>query len=494
MRKKNKILIILLYLSIIVISFFAYSSIFYPLLNSDDAVSILMLHDFHFPDDIFFWGQDRVGSIIPLLGQIPYKLLNIPLLWAESLTHYAILILGFFALSSFFTTNFSKIAFAILWFLPIDPFLGLVRYSFGLQYAFIGFGLYFIKIQDDNTKKMQIKSPLPWWILSFASFLIAVWITESAIVTIMIILSISLLWTWYKDKKIPKRSVLFSLTGIISGTLIIMGLKNLVTVSSHYEYNQQLLNSISEIIRAIQLLYAKLIAGFSLGNPNPFQLIYNYLCLLLIASIPLLILTKNSNRIKNWKWITIFTLDGVAFILVNLVSHWSLLNGVARRYFVGVYIVFWISFLLFTENISNKRIKQTIRVTLMATLLLGALSIPYGYQYLYPKRLTPKAKVVGEFRQLGRIGIIADYWNSYGTSFVDPDHIKATPHDQAEVRNYRLVDSVFAQPNLYLIKDMWLDTFPDTIVQFRNTLYKAGEEFNIGDCNICEYKLLERNR
>ncbi|MCC7332613.1 MAG: hypothetical protein IT232_08400 [Flavobacteriales bacterium] len=88
---------------------------------------------------------------------------------------------------------------------------------------------------------------------------------------------------------------------------------------------------------------------------------------------------------------------------------------------------------------------------------------------------------------MGKIGIIAEYWNSYGTSFVNPNLIKATPHDKI-VSNSFLVDSVFSQPHIYLIKDGWLDFFPDTLNQFNHTLVKEGEMFFIGNCWVNEYK------
>jgi len=488
-KNSNTILFTIMQLCIIVISFIAYSSVSYPLLNSDDAVSILMLHDFHLPKDIFFWGQNRVGSIIPLLGQIPYKIIGIDLLWSESITHYLILIIGFLSFSTFFKSNFSKIAFCILWFLPIDPFLGLVRYSFGLQYSFLGLGLYFLKQSEKKVRDKKESSPIKFWVLSFISFLIAIWITESAFVTIAIILFISLIWYYFDNKKIPLSGLIFSIFAIVIGVVIMFFLKNTATVSDYYEYNQQFLNSLPEIIKAIKILFSQILSAFSINNPNPFLFIYSYSCLVLFLSIPLFFTSRNIKKIINWKWILIFTLDGITFIFVNLLSHWSLLNGVARRYFVGVYIVWWISFLIFTEYISNRRTQKTIRIVIFSTLIIGAISIPYGYKYIYPKRLTPKAKIVSEFKQLGKIGIIADYWNSYGTSFVDPYNIKATPHDKSEVRNYSLVDSVFAQPKIYIIKDQWLEDFPQTITQFGNKLTKTGDAFNIGDCNVCEYKL-----
>lgn len=488
MIKKSSVWMNIILFGILCASFLLYSSVFYPLLNSDDAVLILMLDSFRIPEDIYFWGQNRVGSIIPLLGQIPLKLFGINLLWSESLTHYLVLILGFIAFSTFLKSKIAKTVFAIVWFLPTDPFLGLVRYSFGLHYSFIAMGLYLIKYYTEH-KVIKNSWKYLLWILAFICFLTAVWITESAIVTVGIILFILLIKQLIEHKKILYDSIVFSIVAIGLGLLIIYVLKNVITVNEICEYNQQLLNTPSQFISAVSVLFSKIIKSFTFQSRNPFLMVYNYMCLIQIILIPTLIAMRKTKRIHNWHWMTIFILDGMAFLFINVISHWSLLNGVARRYFVGIYIVFWLAYLIFTEHISNKRITVAIHIVALATVIIGAASIPYGYKYIYPKRLTSKAQVVGEFKTLGKIGIISDYWNSYGTSFVDPGNIKATPHDKCEIRNYDLVDSVFAQPRIFLIRDMWLDSFPHIISQFGKKLSRVGDEFRMGDCNVCEYEL-----
>ena len=485
---KKHVILLIQYAAIIVISFFLYSSLFYPLLNSDDAVSILMLHNFRLPEDLFFWGQDRVGSVIPLLGQIPYKLLGINHLWSESLIHYLILIAGFSAFSTFLNSKTSKIIFAVLWFLPIDAFLGLTRYSFGIQYSFVGIGLYFIKFVYES-KSLKTFRRYAFWSLAFLSFLTAVYSTESAVVTIAIILAVLAFYSFREKEKFRIEGIVFTSVSVILGIFVMYLLKNAATVSQYYEYNRQLLNTPAEFIDAVSILFNKVISSFSIDNHNPFIFIYAWLCLIQLISVPIIVFSGKTGKIKAWQWFLIFILDGMTFLFINTVSHWSLLNGVARRYFVGVYIMLWLSYLICSDHIINKKLRTIIQVIALATVLTGAVSIPYGYKYVFPKRLTSKAKVVSEFKQLGKIGIISEYWNSYGTSFVDPDNIKATPHDGYEIRNHELVDSVLSQKRVFLIKDLWLDSFPDKISQFGNQFEKVGNEQHIGDCYVCEYQL-----
>ena len=74
----------------------------------------------------------------------------------------------------------------------------------------------------------------------------------------------------------------------------------------------------------------------------------------------------------------------------------------------------------------------------------------------------------------------------------DPVHIKTTPHEKDYVRNPDLVEEVLKQPKIYLIKDGWLDSFPDTIVQFRKTLRKKGACIHIADAWLNRYEIIKR--
>jgi len=95
---------------------------------------------------------------------------------------------------------------------------------------------------------------------------------------------------------------------------------------------------------------------------------------------------------------------------------------------------------------------------------------------------------MSDIGKLGDIGLISEYWNSYVTACVDPDHIVATPHDKNWVRNYYLAESVFKMPKLYLIRDCWMDSFPDTITQFGHILSRKGSEFFLGNAYLCQYE------
>jgi hypothetical protein len=47
---------------------------------------------------------------------------------------------------------------------------------------------------------------------------------------------------------------------------------------------------------------------------------------------------------------------------------------------------------------------------------------------------------------------------------------------------------VMKRDTLYVIRDGWMETFPDSLNQFGTPLYKNGNEFRLGDCYVCRYK------
>ena len=475
----------------VIISVLLFSSVFNPLLNADDGVTILMLYDFNFPQDLYFWDQDRGGSIIPMLGQLFYKGFGISLLWSETITHYLILILGYFAFASLFKTNYSKLVFAVIWFLPLYYFLGLLRYSFGLHYSFLGMGIYFITLYQSGINHKPI---IKYLLLSaiFFMFVLSVWSSDMAIVSISIVL-FYLAFTAYQQTKsvkqvlkMPETWMTFLATTL--GLLAILGLKSTAKLVSASQYNTQYFNTYDEQIGAFYLLKKILGTFFSFSVNDPPISIYAYLVVILLALILMLKIKGQTVRTLS-PWAKVFVLDGLAIIAMVLISNWAYRNGLARRYFTGAYISFSIVLLLYLERVVKNNYTTLVKAGVVLLVMIGAFSTLYSYQYIRPKHFTPKANIVQEFEQLGKIGIIADYWSSYGVSFVNPEYIKATPHDKSAVRNLALVDSVFNQPKLYVIRDGWMDTFPDTMHQFGRKLTKKGNAFYMGNCWVNEYQV-----
>ena len=453
-----------------------------------------MIHNFNLPKDLYFWGGNRFGSLVPLIGQIFNKICAFSPIVSESFAHYLLLIMGFFGFSSLFKSKFNKIIFAVIWFLPPLRMIDILKTGMGEQYALIGMAAFFInKTYSAKIVKFSLKQYL-YLALVTLLFILAVWVSDLGVVTIFIILFIYVLF-YIKHNRISITGILknpeiyYIIAGLIVGTVFIMyAKKNALKVENYYDFFDP-----KTLFASTKIFFGTIADLFLFKIKEPFTSVYSYLLIIAIFVVAL-----NYRNIKyrenHVRWVLIFSLDLVLVFLVILSSHWAYLNGVPRRYFVCNYLSFWLIFLMTIEDFETVRFKRFIAICLLIMVLIGGLGTLYNYKYISPKKLIPTIKTASEFKRLGKIGIIAEYWNSYLSAAPDPDNIKATPNDVSFVRNQSLVDSVFSQPKIYVIKDMWMKSFPDTLEQFGYVLIKNGEEFRLGGSQICNYRKSKLNK
>jgi hypothetical protein len=474
---------------IIILSFVFYSSNFYPLLGSDDAIQVLMIHDFKLPHDLYFWGQDRYGSLVPLLGQVFYRSFGFTPLSSESITHYLILIAGYFAFATFFKSNFGKIILALVWFFPPIRMIDILRLNIGLEYSLLAIGFFMIKIlSENNFEKFRLRQHIVFLSITIL-FIFATWVSDLAVVSVFLILVLQFYFGVVRKSIHPKTlfrwkpAIYYLLSGLLfGGTLILYG-KYYADKSPAYNN----FNDFNTILASLKL-FAGSIADLALFKASePFTSVYLYLVLMLAAAL-FIMRNKIHFTPDHRKWFLFFVFDCILIFCVIMVSKWSFMNGVPRRYFTSNYIVFWMAFLLAIEYLEESNFKRILTIiSLTAVILAGAGSL-YNMKYIWPKTLKPRVEYVREFESLGRIGIIGNYWNSYINSVTNPDKIIATPDDRSSVRNRLMAYEVMKRDTIYIIRDGWMENFPDSLSQFGTALYKNGEEFRMGDCFVCRYR------
>lgn len=487
MKTENRNLVYALIAGIILCSFRFYASCFYPWLNSDDAVSILMLHKLSLPDDLYYWGQDRYGSLIPVCGQFFYKAFQLSPVISESVTHYIFLILGFLGFASFFKNSFTKLTFAIVWFFPPAHMIDLLRYNIGLQCCLIGIAIGLLNSLNNSSalKKSCI------YVLLILIFMSAVWVSELAFVSIILLLAI----LYFSSKKL-KQNIFrrWEIYYVIAGTIVTFAFINYA--KSHAVKVEQFatFSSMNEIKTAISI-FSKSISDLFLFNSE--ELFTSIYCWLLVAGILVLFFFVSSTLLREItgskrsnNMIVYFLIDAVAVLVIILISKWSFLNDVPRRYFISCYVSLWMCGLIMMENISSEKRKLLISKLVFAIVFIGGAGTIYNMKFTGLSTLKPKLETVRELEQFGNIGIIGDYWNSYVNCVSNPDEIKATPYDASgSVRNTDLAKEVFQQKSIYIIRDNWMNEFPDSLMQYNHLLVKDGTEMHVADSKVCRYRL-----
>ena len=468
------------------LSFLFYSSNFYPLLNSDDALNILMAHYYKLPNDFYCWGQDRGGTLIPLLSQIFINIFSCSAVTSVSLSNYLILIAGFIGFSGLFKKRSSKLLFAIFWFFPFQRFIDLLRFPIGVQYSLIGLSIFLIRKVDTQNPYKDKKDHI-FSFLAISLLTISIWVSDLSIVSIAVLLFTIILFGYRQQKKLLTNKFfwIYVLVGIIISSVSISIAKSFAQAKAE---DYLLFNNYSNFIRASKMLFQSLCDVLWFQSGELFVSLYLYFVLIFIFALAITLLWKRIPiNISSNKWIFFFLFDFLAVFSTFLAMHWVLANEMGRWYFVASYISLAILTILIIEEIENRINTKIFLSSLYLIAIVGAISPILTMKFVNPKTLKSRISVVGEFRKLGEIGVIAEFWNSFITSCPDPDKIKAVPHDKCYIRNQKLIDEVFLQPNIYIIKDMWMNNFPDTLTQFGYQLVKQGNNFKIGDCDVCKY-------
>ncbi|MBK7469117.1 MAG: hypothetical protein IPJ43_21340 [Saprospiraceae bacterium] len=472
---------------IIALSYFYYSFSYYPLLNSDDALSVLMAHYYQFPKDLYCWGQDRGGTLIPMLSQFFIQVFGISALTAVSLSSYLILIIGFLSLSSLIQSNYYKLIFAIFWFFPFQRFIDLLRFPIGVEYSLLGLAIFlFYKLERIDPLQKFSKHTLVVAIIVILT--LAVWVSDLAMVSILVLMGILFLFHCIKKHSIVVNRItwVYSFIGIIICFTFITYAKSFAIIKTK---NYLSINGLNEIEQSLQIIRDAFWTCLTFNSKETIVNSYIYLVIFFIIYFSYFIFNKKAiKELASNKWISFFAADTVAIFITFLLSSWVLANGMGRWYFVASYISLSLTIILSLDLLEKRFNLKYLRIGILLIALVGALSPIYTMKYVRPKTLRPMAEVVGELKQLGEIGLIAEYWNSYINSCPDPELIVVSPHDQLGSRNQAIVDKLFTRKNIYVIKDMWLEEFPDTLYQYGHTLVKVGDQFKLAGSDLCKYE------
>ena len=420
---KSKILNLIFYTAIVVTSFLLYSSRFYPVLNSDDALNVLMTYYYDLPNDFYCWGQDIGGTIIPFISQFFHKILGFSPVLSVSFSNYLILLAGYIGFSSLFKNKSTKLIFALIWFFPPIRFIDLTRFPIGIQYSLVGIAIYLINRIDFINKKPKRNHLL---LLSTVVLLsISIWVSDLTAVTIAILVFVLSIYHFLFEKKkgINKYVLIYSAAGILATTLFIKYAKSYATVitKNYASFNnwENIKDGISILIRNISEVMTFKTDEFYFGIYAWLMVVF---CLFLIGSY----YKQNFIKLlKTNKWVTFFILDFFAIFGVILLSKWVFLNGMGRWYFVTSYISLSLFILLLFDNLQMTDIRNKIVTALLfISVLIGGFSTIHFMKYVNPKRLSSEVKLRSEFLTLGEVGLIGNFWNSYISAVPDPSKIK----------------------------------------------------------------------
>lgn len=490
-RDRRNLVSEIVFLTVIVFSSFGfYGLVNFPFLNSDHCLNVLIADDFSLPRDFYCWGQDRGGMLIPLISQ-PFLWVCLSPLWAVSLSTYLILILGYFSFASFFKKPFSRVVFAIAWFLPLFSFHYLLSCPIGMQYSLLGMGLFLLKPVILNKKpKYFHQYPYVRIGISLFVFLLAVWVSDLSLVNLGIFGLV--LWFYYYKTcgtwKLPKKTWTI-LAGFIAVTVGFLIYAKGTAMNKRGGYSG--INDFDQMLTSLERLWERVVSVLIPGDQvgSYMVTIYAWLAVvLLIVGAAVLIKDRSWKQFLQNPWLLLFSADAIGVFGVCILSNWVFLNNTETRYFVSTYISLWIVVLLLIEGYKSRYYKTGVLIL----ALVGSFSGIYSEKMESDNEdaFIPPAKRLQRFDELGgNVGIIGDYWYSFVISGMHTTTIKAVPHDQNEFRSMHLVREVLQREKLFVVGNNWIDSFPIELYQYGHVLQRNGKPFSIDGVNLCAYRV-----
>ncbi|MBP7269369.1 MAG: hypothetical protein KBA16_01005 [Bacteroidia bacterium] len=476
-----------LFCLIVLLSFFFLSPWGSPILNSDGAIEVLMAYWYRLPNDLYYWGQDRGGSLVPMLASFPVQRFGVDPLLAVSVVRYLLMIVGIFG-GYFRLLKEARLRFifCIAFFLPAFHFSDLTWYTIGIEYSLIGIQLALyrglLEVVQDGKRMTTVGLLVGILIMN----LVTLWVSDAALLPLLLLVLFFLVHSFaYRSEK-PFALMFILLGGLAAVVLLVGWMKSFAAVRMP---GYTAFNGPTEIASAFGQFRISVFQylGFQLGDPLLSLTSWAWLILLGYVLALLFIHRPRKKTLLSFQFF--FLINAFLLVLMLFCSRWVLINGVSRRYFIGVYLSLTLSVLLWLQDAASLPALRRRRIVRIAffTVLLGAFSTFYHFIRVDPGSLRSMRSVVKAIPVDS--GIIGSYWNSYIFSMNNPGRIIATPHEQELVRNKTLALEVFRQPRLLLVRDQWMEKFPDTLMQFGKRLRKSGNERFLAGAYFCEYRI-----
>lgn len=154
----KKVALLLCLLGVPILSWMAYNPLHSWFFKSDQAIHVLMSLDFHLPEDAYYWGQNRLGSLLPLLSSLFVHWVPIHPILTVGLINYLFLGLCYLFLAQYLSRTFSKFVLLLVLFTPHPTYYWvlLIGHPYAAQLALLAAALYcFVAFQNSHLNSIQ---------------------------------------------------------------------------------------------------------------------------------------------------------------------------------------------------------------------------------------------------------------------------------------------------------------------------------------------------
>jgi hypothetical protein len=452
---------------------------YYKGLNSDHAIHALMADYFLFKKNLYYWGQDRLGSLIPMVAA-PFQNLGMSSIWAAACSQLLLVLATYY----FFQKHFSKAIFkgslALVLLLPVYPFLmqTMIGHPYLAQLFFTGAYL---------TLPISQKLAGRWQALLLPLLMAgAVWSSELALVGI-IAFGIAYYKYWWP---LLKKHYLFFMVGLALGVGFLYYAK--ITAYQQAVY-QQKIASLPEIYQTLSYYSNQFWQVLTLDTNKIYNSVLVYV--LMINFIALFSLFSIKKLLQN-RVFTFALLTAIGTTAAVIISHWVVFMNYPYNYFIPAYFFLIIALISGWQSYIPKIgiVKRCWLILFPVSYIIAHIVACMWFINTQPLKVNGRIdkfqattlvkQLEGE--SLKGIGLLGTYWNAY---LIDAfsSQILGMPCEGYEVRSFQYYYEVFERPVVFL-RNGCVPELSDTIYQHKQTLLKVSPVYRLDTLEYAYYK------
>ncbi|MCC5916129.1 MAG: hypothetical protein JJU02_02255 [Cryomorphaceae bacterium] len=461
---------------IILLSFFTYGGGFFPLLNADQGIYCLMARHFTFSNSLYYWGQDRLGSFLPMLAAPFTKLF--PAIWVLTVLQIAVSVGAWYYWSRLVAHKGWRLLLACAILLPPIAFSTVIIFAQPYHVQLLLWGAAFFLLVKGEPSFLRVFG---------AAFLLvlSIWLGQTAVVTLPI-MGLLLIRRGYFAK-----GLLPALFGAIPPAMLILAAKN--NSAKIPVFSEKLFVTWTQLSESLlRVLHNTTHAVLSFSWLRSSIVISNFSLVLLLFFILFISVRELPKAIRHLNFHHLLLYFGFwGLFLIGILSFWVYLNDTNVRYFSMLFVVGVIFAVLWTTEQKHQRWKKIIGGLTIAAVLGGsadALILVHGGKTTVPHGRMSNG-IAKTFPLEPGATYIGDYWNVMVLGAWGDASMRFFSHQAGPKHNMHQLRDAFQGEPIYLLQNSWLESFPDTISQYHRPLERDSEVQNHESIRFARYRM-----
>ena len=470
------------------ISWLMYSPIHFEAFNADFALHPLMAEDLVLPEDMYIWGENRIGSLIPFMARPLVLLFGISGMWAVSVVQYAILGWIIWMWRKRFHSAWLVVAFSAFVLVPAYSFHAIIMVSHPLTVfvLFLTINLVlFERVESQiNSGNYRLTELYIW----FFVVLISLWTTEQLAVPIGIMWIILVAKSFHWKSKTILVSKKHFFTGLLMPVpaLIIWGgfMRNLFRARQKVNYGK--FCSSEELLDQLRRVGSRLVDIFTFNHFDAFSVL-SWL-MLLVAVFALFHHRMYRERLSNTARVLLYS--SAILLLITLTSKWVYVNHTGVRYFVPVIFMFLVYILYVIDHYQLRVLQIATPVILVYGAFTGYLQI----QDLIERNHYEVARrdMIESIEVEPNSIFIGDYWYAYLAGALHADKLHGFPYPWQEQRNKRQLKFISSSREVIIAKGSKVEELSDTLRLFKHTFVSQRQIEREGSLYFRRYQVVNQ--